>query len=558
MNLQASHYRIIIFLIGGALFLPFLGAAPLFDWDEINFAESAREMLVTGNYSRVQINFQPFWEKPPLFFWMQVLSMKAFGINEYAARFPNAVFGILTLLTLFEMGRNLRSERFGFLWALCMAGSFLPLVYFKSGIIDPVFNYFIFTSIWFISRAVRHYGTKTATRQSLYAGLCIGLAILTKGPVGLVLACLTFGVFWTFKRFKPVVSIKNLLLFTFSALFVTLAWFGPETYQHGTWFFNEFITYQIRLFSTPDAGHAQPIYYHFVVVLLGCFPMSALALKGLFRRPQFRVDDPDFLLWMKILFWVVLILFSIVTTKIVHYSSMTYLPLSAIAAMSMEEYLRGRQAWKFWQVIGVFFIGFPIGLVMLAIPYVGLNIQQLVPLMKDPFAVQNLQADVHWSMLDLLPGMIWIVGTLIGAYWLWKGTNRTAIVSFFTGTVLATAIFLMTFPKRIAGYTQQAAVEFYQGIQGKDVYVETLHFKSFAQYFYSRKQSFSALETANCKDATGYYHIDALREWYLHGAIDKPVYFVVKCVHAQEYLNMPGIEKVGEKNGFVFLLRKPN
>ena len=62
MNLQASHYRIILFLIGAALFLPFLGAAPLFDWDEINFAESAREMLVTRNYSRVQINFQPLTE----------------------------------------------------------------------------------------------------------------------------------------------------------------------------------------------------------------------------------------------------------------------------------------------------------------------------------------------------------------------------------------------------------------------------------------------------------------------------------------------------------------
>jgi 4-amino-4-deoxy-L-arabinose transferase-like glycosyltransferase len=60
--------------------------------DEINFAESAREMIVTGDYSKVQINFNPFWEKPPLFIWMQVLSMKIFGINEFAARFPNAVF----------------------------------------------------------------------------------------------------------------------------------------------------------------------------------------------------------------------------------------------------------------------------------------------------------------------------------------------------------------------------------------------------------------------------------------------------------------------------------
>ena len=69
------HFLIITF-IGIILFMPFIGAVHLFDWDEINFAESAREMMVTGNYSKVQINYTPFWEKPPLFIWMQVVSMK--------------------------------------------------------------------------------------------------------------------------------------------------------------------------------------------------------------------------------------------------------------------------------------------------------------------------------------------------------------------------------------------------------------------------------------------------------------------------------------------------
>ena len=57
----------IIISVGVLLFVPFLGKVHLFDWDEINFAESAREMIVTGNYSRVMIDYQPFWEKPPLF-----------------------------------------------------------------------------------------------------------------------------------------------------------------------------------------------------------------------------------------------------------------------------------------------------------------------------------------------------------------------------------------------------------------------------------------------------------------------------------------------------------
>src|SRR5690606_11171931 len=90
----------IIILIGSILFFPFLVNVPLFDWDEANFAEAAREMLVNKSYMRVYIDFQPFWEKPPIFIWMQALSMKLWGVNEFAARFPNAIIGIITLCSL--------------------------------------------------------------------------------------------------------------------------------------------------------------------------------------------------------------------------------------------------------------------------------------------------------------------------------------------------------------------------------------------------------------------------------------------------------------------------
>ena len=133
-----------ILLLGAVLFLPGLGSVHLFDWDEINFAESAREMIVTGDYMTVQINFEPFWEKPPLFIWMQVLSMKIFGINEFAARFPNAICGIVTMLVLFNIGTRLKNERFGLLWVFVYIASLTPFFYFKSGIIDPWFNLFIF------------------------------------------------------------------------------------------------------------------------------------------------------------------------------------------------------------------------------------------------------------------------------------------------------------------------------------------------------------------------------------------------------------------------------
>src|SRR5687767_2782112 len=104
------------------LFIPFLGNVHLFDWDEINFAECAREMVVTDNYSAVTINYQPFWEKPPLFIWMQAISMNLFGVNEMAARLPNAICGIITLLVIFHIGRRIYDKRFAWLWVLCYAG----------------------------------------------------------------------------------------------------------------------------------------------------------------------------------------------------------------------------------------------------------------------------------------------------------------------------------------------------------------------------------------------------------------------------------------------------
>ncbi|MFN5377842.1 MAG: ArnT family glycosyltransferase, partial [Ignavibacteria bacterium] len=84
--MSTRNIRLIVILTALVVLLPSLGAVRLFDWDEINFAESAREMIVTGNYLQVQVDYRPFYEKPPLFIWMQALSMQVFGINEFGAR----------------------------------------------------------------------------------------------------------------------------------------------------------------------------------------------------------------------------------------------------------------------------------------------------------------------------------------------------------------------------------------------------------------------------------------------------------------------------------------
>jgi len=190
MNAQSAARYFLIILFSAILFLPFLGHVHLFDWDEINFAESAREMIFSGDYLRIQIDFQPFWEKPPFFIWMQAASMKLFGVNEYAARFPNAIMGILTLVTLFYAGKRIINERVAFWWVLLYAASWLPHFYFKSGIIDPTFNFFIFLA--FFQMHLLRYGADKF-KHAAYAGLFLGTAILTKGPVAAVLAIVASG-----------------------------------------------------------------------------------------------------------------------------------------------------------------------------------------------------------------------------------------------------------------------------------------------------------------------------------------------------------------------------
>ena len=158
-------------------------------------------MLQTGNWWQVTINFEPFREKPPLFFWMQALSMSVFGVGEFAARLPNAICGIITLQVMYSIGLKWQNRSFAWAWVLLYIGSVLPHLYFKSGIIDPWFNLFIFLSVYHLFITVEQ-GDTGSLKHAAIAGFFSGLAILTKGPVGFLLLLLTFLVWWAFNRFK--------------------------------------------------------------------------------------------------------------------------------------------------------------------------------------------------------------------------------------------------------------------------------------------------------------------------------------------------------------------
>lgn len=536
-----TRYRVFIILVSLLLFVPFNGRVHLFDWDEINFAESAREMIVSGNYSTVTVNFIPFWEKPPLFIWMQILSMKVFGINEFAARFPDAVCGVLSLLLLFEIGRKLLNPKFGLIWALAFGGSVLPFLYFKSGIIDPWFNLFIFSALYFAFSYFNPSGENMPKRRNLMlSAFLLGLGVLTKGPVAVLLFGTAFLIFLISER--KLKSVKWTDLAIFGAILV-LTGGAYHIYQilTGNWkLVRDFIVYQLKLADTEDSGHGGSIFYHPIVLFVGVFPTSVLALGAFFRK---SAENNSFRKLMIILFLVVLIVFSLVRTKIVHYSSLCYFPLSYLAALTAFQIVSGKQ--KLNRLMKILLSA--VGLVFAAAPgilqYIATKASPdlLRRFVKDDFALDCLKTAVSWTGYEFLSGVVFAVVLLVAVFYL-RGLKQMVVL--YGGTAIYIFVLLVILVPRIEKYSQGPAIEFISSFKSKPAWVSTLGYKSYAPYFYADKSSRAFTTGAD------------EQEFLLHGKTGRDVYFVVKSTAEKsilkQYTNLVPVER---KGGFVLLKR---
>jgi 4-amino-4-deoxy-L-arabinose transferase-like glycosyltransferase len=549
---RGSIWLVGIILAGILLFIPFLGRVHLFDWDEINFAECSREMIKMNDYTRVYVDFKPFWEKPPMFFWMQSTSMKWFGITEFAARFPNAICGIVTLLVVFLCGSKIYDRKFGILWALAFGGSLFPNMYFKSGIIDPWFNLFTFLSLFYfiLYHWKRNGFDKPGLKRSqLYyvicSGIFMGLAVLTKGQVALMVFLLALGVYFIYNRFRFYFNWGHAFLFLLMAFLVTFTWYGYETIKRGPWFINEFLKYQYRLFTTHDADQAGFFGYHYIVLLVGCFPASLLAIPSFFRAKYKGRFDRDFKNWMVILFWVVTVLFTIVQSRIIHYSSLAWFPVTFLAAYSLYKWERKEMVYKKYVGILIAILGGLVSLRMLGVAFIGLNVKRLAPYVDDTFARGNMEADVHWSGWEGLIGILMVLTLVLGIRSLSRQAFSRAAVIFFAGTALVIFFASAIIVPKVERYSQGAAIDFFIARQGEDCYTHTLGYKSYGDLFYTHKENPSNLNSYS-------------EQWLLTGPIDKPVYFVTKVdrVDKWEGPQYPGLKELYRKNGFVFMKRE--
>lgn len=487
--MNKAQVHIIITAIAILIFLPGLGATPLFDWDELNFAESAREMQLSGNWYYVQVGFEPFWEKPPLFIWLQSLFLTLFGNHTFVYRLPNALAGIATVNLAYHIGYYLGRRTLGVFWALAMAFSFAPLLYFKSGIIDPVFNLLIFLSIWHWYRITRCESENSRPHWHYFlVGLFIGLATLTKGQVALLLLGLVALIITAYRgRWQDLFSSK-ILIALLGCTLVVGTWV-LQVYNHlGQQFFDSFIAYQLELVKGQIPWHNQPWFYHVIVLLFLCFPSAALAIPYLFQRGEEDFGLESWHAMMRTLFWVVLTVFSLVTTKIIHYSSLCWFPLTYFAGY--HTYLihtnRGHNHWIQKLVLVITALGLLTAMIALPVVF-GLEETPRWSLpYLDAFSKGLINHHKPWGFTTILPAttiLLFVFPYLVKNF-LHEQLHPGKLFMGMSVVTLSTYFFLLPAAESLLQSELTATVK--TETQQKQPLVETHGFRSYALYFHGQ------------------------------------------------------------------------
>lgn len=201
------------------LFLFKLGSTYLTNWDEAWYADIARNMARTGNLITPIWNHEPFFDKPPLYFWLSTLAFNIFGISEFSARFFSAISGIGVCMLVYFFGRTLFNKSVALL-SLIILGSTIGFLYrSRTGNLDALLTFWIFLSIFSFYRA----SINRSAFWFLIVGLSVGLGFLTKGAISFVFPVVAI-LYLTFRREHEVVKLPKFWVGIFLGVAVALLW----------------------------------------------------------------------------------------------------------------------------------------------------------------------------------------------------------------------------------------------------------------------------------------------------------------------------------------------
>ncbi|WP_072003446.1 ArnT family glycosyltransferase [Selenomonas bovis] len=318
-------FALLVYFVGN-------GALTITDPVESNYVETAKEMMASGDLFSPRIYGRYWYDKPVLFYWELIAAFSLFGQTEFAARFFPAVLSAVSLLLTYWFGRRLYGERVGFVAALLM-GTSVELWYVGHAVITDM-TLFASMSGMLISFYLGY--EERRVRWYYLAFFLAGVAVLTKGPIGLCLPGLIILLFLAWeRRLRELWSIHILAGF---ALFFAVAaiWYYPMVRLHGSDFLDTFLGVHNVLRATVSEHPRDNVWYFYVLVyLLGLFPWSFASLPAAVRRVWRRDLSLSRTPAMRFLVvWAVTVfaVFECFATKYVTYTLPYLLPLSLLLA----------------------------------------------------------------------------------------------------------------------------------------------------------------------------------------------------------------------------------
>ncbi|MEO8938358.1 MAG: glycosyltransferase family 39 protein [Burkholderiaceae bacterium] len=344
------------FLIPLVLLSIRLGGAPLFDVDEGAFSEATREMFERHDFLSTYLNGAHRFDKPILIYWLQAASMRVFGVDEFAFRFPSVIAAAVwcQAVAVFAAPRiGVRNALFGCGIAVTSLGVF---VIGRAATADSLLNALIALALFDAWRVVEQMSKGgplaiAMSRPALYrAYLWIALGVLTKGPVAVLIpvaAVFLFAIVARFvgSRFTP----RDALVMFFDpigwAILIAVAapWYVAALAIHGRDFIDGFILrHNVERFTGTLQNHSGSAFYYVLMVPLLLWPWLAWllsAIGSLLRDLRARALDPlKSFLWVWCVF--VIVFFSMSGTKLPHYALYGCTPLFVLCAMERERVKR--------------------------------------------------------------------------------------------------------------------------------------------------------------------------------------------------------------------------
>jgi len=268
--------------LSGLLFFLGLGDMGLTDRDEGRNAEAGREMFESGDRLTPTFNYELRVAKPVFLYWLMEVSYRLFGVDEFAARFPSALFGVGLILLQYCFLAYVRDRTIALFGALMLLLNIEILGLGRMALTDSVLIFFTTASLYGFWLGLHGEGSGRRWIWVFYIGMA--LATLTKGPVGFVVPLIAASLYltWTSRwqdYWRNGVPLAGTLVF----LLLALPWYVAMFMVHGDAYASGATANTIGRFLSPMEGHHFTIFFYIPVLLFGFFPWSGLLFTALYQ-----------------------------------------------------------------------------------------------------------------------------------------------------------------------------------------------------------------------------------------------------------------------------------